>query len=112
MCEIKMNKPLLNDILPEVAKEIEALLRIENLNELADQVPTLKVFDKCRCGDSFCSSFYTTVKPDGGWGPMHENIMLNPNVGDFILDVVDGRIVFVEILDRDDIHSSLNKAVK
>lgn len=94
MLQMKMSKPLLNDILPKVAKELETLLRSENLNELADQVSTLKVFDKCRCGDSFCSSFYTTLKPSG-WGPVHGNIMLNPNSGEFILDVDDGKFVYV-----------------
>lgn len=61
----------------------------------------------CGCGDSFCSSFYTGPKPNGPWGPGARNVVLQPRTGDVILDVVDGRIRFVEVLDRKDVRDKI-----
>lgn len=107
-----MKNVLLKEVLPEVASEIEYLLLKDQWNDLADQISKLKIIDKCRCGDSFCSSFYTVPKPKGSWGPGHENIVLDSEEGDFILDIVDGKIVYVEILHRKDIQFALNKVIK
>ena len=47
----------------------------------------------------FCQSFYTAPRPDAGYGPGHRNVCLDPRRGMLVLDVVDGRIMFVEVLD-------------
>jgi hypothetical protein len=56
---------------------------------------------ECGCGDTFCQSFYTAPKPDGPYGPGHSNVLLDPPWPRMlILDVVDGRIMYVEVIDR------------
>lgn len=107
-----MKNVLLKEALPEEANEIESLLFKDQWNDLANQISKLRIIDKCRCGDSFCSSFYSVPKPKGSWGPDYENIVLDSEEGDFILDIVDGKIVYVEILHRKDIKSTLNKVIK
>src|SRR5579884_3454605 len=59
--------------------------------------------DRCRCGESFCSTFFVQPPPVGSYGPTHYNVELDPEQGTLILDVVDGRIACVEVLYRDDI---------
>jgi hypothetical protein len=50
---------LLADTLPEFAVELERLLARAGEPELASQVLGLVIVDRCRCEDSFCSSFHT-----------------------------------------------------
>jgi hypothetical protein len=57
-------KPL-KDTLPEFARELEHLLATSGRHHLAKQVPELKIVDRCRCRDDFCSTFYTQPKPQG-----------------------------------------------
>jgi hypothetical protein len=53
--------PLLNEVLPIFAKEIEELLH--NEPKLASQVASLTIVDRCRCGEDFCAAFYVEPKP-------------------------------------------------
>lgn len=99
--------PSFADLWPEVAKEIAVLLRQENETTLAFQVSQLKVLDRCRCGDSFCSTIYTQPKPKGSYAPSHRNICLAPTQGMIVVDVVDEKIVCLEILFRDEIRERL-----
>jgi hypothetical protein len=46
------------EILPTLAKEIEELLNKQNESKLADQVVSLAIVDRCRCGEDFCGAFY------------------------------------------------------
>jgi len=73
----------------------------------------LRLVDRCRCGDDFCSTFYSEPKPNGTWGSLgrHENLTLAPEQGMIILDIVDGRIVCVEVLDREDVRKKLLAAI-
>ncbi|MCG8379493.1 MAG: hypothetical protein MI865_08480 [Proteobacteria bacterium] len=103
-----MSLGLLTKLLPDVADELHTLI-CDDYPHLAAQISELEIIDKCRCGDEFCSSFYTAPKPEGGWGKGHKNIMLKPETGDFILDVVGNRIVHVEILDRKDIKNKIDQ---
>jgi hypothetical protein len=80
---------LLQDTLPDLADELTALLRSQNERDLAEQVPLLRLVDRCRCGDDFCATLYTAPKPKGTYGPNHESISLNPSSGHLILDLVD-----------------------
>jgi hypothetical protein len=92
------------DALPELAYELEALLRLQGESELAVQVPELRIVDRCRCGDDFCATFYIQPKPVESYGSKHRSIALEPKEGMLIIDVDDGKIVCVEVLYRDEIR--------
>jgi len=96
----------LKESYPEFADELRGLLSDEP--DLASTVTELQLIDRCRCGDDFCSSFYTVTPPDGAWGPGHENIVLESEVGMIILDVVDRKITMVEVLDREDVRKKIH----
>jgi hypothetical protein len=102
---------LLIEMLPEFARELEQLLEMKHKGELAAQVSSLIVVDRCRCGDDFCSSFYTRPKPEGAYGPDHECFDLDAATGMIILDVVSGVIAHVEVLNREDIRKQLISAL-
>jgi hypothetical protein len=102
-----LNPMLLTESLPFFAAELEQLLEKEGHAELAAQVSGLKIVDRCRCGDDFCASFYTERKPQGAYGAGHRCVELEPEAGVLILDVVEGRIVHVEVLYRHDIREKL-----
>jgi hypothetical protein len=97
----------LTDALPELAHELERLLRAQNEPELAAQVPELRIVDRCRCGDDFCATFYVQPTPVGSYGPTHRNVALEPERGMLILDIADGKIACVEVLYRDGIRRTL-----
>jgi hypothetical protein len=88
-----------------LANELRQLL-IE-YGELAAQVHGLMILDRFRCGDDFCATFYTHSKPDGAYGPGHQNVLLAPHEGTIIVDMVDGEIECVEVLDRPDVREKL-----
>lgn len=93
---------------PELAQEITDCLLRRGETELAGQIEHISIVDKCRCGDSFCGSLRTSPKPKGAYGPGHRNVVLEPSRGMFILDVVDERIVYIEILYRDEIKQRVD----
>ncbi len=90
---------------------MEELLVEIGESELAAQVASLQIVDRCRCGDDFCATFYTQPIPLGSYGPNLRNVPLTPQKGWLILDVVDDRISCVEVLYRDEIKSVLEAAV-
>jgi hypothetical protein len=94
---------ILREVLPGLATELEALLRSDDESELADQIASLEVVDRCRCDSDSCGTIYNAQKPEGSWGPNHRNIVLDVPEGMTVVDVVDDRIVSIEILDRDEI---------
>jgi hypothetical protein len=96
--------------LPAFASELELLLSEQGERELASQVSTLAIIDRCRCGDGFCSSFYTQPQPEGAYGPNHRSLVLDAAEGMIILDVVSGLIAQVEVLNRDDVRKPLMAA--
>jgi hypothetical protein len=101
-----MAKPLV-DLFPELSAELEHLLFEKGEPELARQVSTLSVVDRCRCGDDFCGMFYVLPKPNGAYGPRHRNVSLTPEQGMLILDVVADEIAAVEVLCRDAVRCRL-----
>lgn len=72
---------------------------------LASQVGELRVVELCGCGDDFCQSFFTAPPPTGGY-PLDRHRNWYPEDDDpgwdgyLILDVVDERIAYVEVLFR------------
>jgi hypothetical protein len=87
------------DVLPVTAKIIAALLTKEGYDALAEQVPALMIFDRCRCEAPHCASFHTQPKTEGPYGPTHWGFMLPSPDGMMIFDVLGETIAFIEILD-------------
>lgn len=98
---------LLTETFPAFANELRQLLIDKGELELAARVSSLKIFDRCRCGDDFCATIYTQPKPEGGYGPGHRNVALAPVQGMLILDVVAEKIACVEVLYRGDVREKL-----
>jgi hypothetical protein len=100
--------PLLSASFPDLAAELAGLLSRAGHVSLASQVSSLSIVDRCRCGDSFCATFYTASKPKGTWGPGHSTIPLDEaREGIINVDVLNGQIVSVEVLYRDDVRERL-----
>lgn len=95
------------DLMPGFASELEQALRHSGDLSLATQIEHLAVTGVCGCGDDFCSSFYTGPRVDGPWGPSHRNVVPQTAAGMIVLDVVDDRIRYVEVLHRDDVRKAL-----
>jgi len=98
-----MIAPRLIEVVPELASELERLLSLEGEASLAAQVDGLLIIDRCRCGDDFCSTIHTAERS----GPKDYTIALVPKAGMLHVDVIDGKIVQVEVLYRDDLQSRI-----
>lgn len=101
-----MQPIFLRTALPELAAELEHLLRGEGKAELADQVPGLEIVGRCRCGDGFCSTFYTRGSANA-CNPIPETIALEPRHGVIHVDAISGKITSVEVLYRPDVEEKL-----
>ncbi|MGI8467675.1 MAG: hypothetical protein ACR2N3_04410 [Pyrinomonadaceae bacterium] len=100
---------VLKDVLPELSSELKSLFEKEKKSELAEQVDTLQITDRCRCGDDFCATIYTVPKPKGAWGTNHYTLPLDPEKGMINVDILNGKIVEIEILNRDEIREKVLK---
>ena len=105
--EQKEKRLFLTETFPAFANELRQLLMEKDEPELAAQVSSLKIFERCRCGDDFCATFYTQPKPGGGFGSGHRNVALMPVQGMLILDVVAEKIACVEVLYREEVRGKL-----
>jgi hypothetical protein len=103
---------MLKEVLPGLADELTRLLVASGQKSLADQVQGLSIVDRCRCGDDFCASFYTLPKPDGGYGAGHGCFDLDAQEGMILLDVVNGCIAHVKVLNRDEVRRDLIEALR
>jgi hypothetical protein len=93
--------PLVRDVHPDLVAELSALLEAEGEHWLAISVRDIRLVSECGCGDDFCKSFRTADhEPGKPYGPGHRCVPLSPSKGMLVLDVVDGRIVYVEVLNR------------
>ena len=104
-----MTIPTVAELLPAFLSELEEALTRDGRVDLAGRVGRLAVVDRCRCGEANCAHFYTAPKPIGSYGPGHENLMLSVERGLVVLDLVDGAIVGVEVLDRADVKVPLDQ---
>ncbi|CAM5700847.1 hypothetical protein BOQ63_008450 [Streptomyces viridifaciens] len=94
--------PLVREVFPDLLHELTALLEAEGEAELAAGARDLRLVADCGCGDDFCQSFRTEPHRGGQpYGPGHRCVPLLPTEGTLILDVVDSRIVYVEVLGRE-----------
>ncbi|MFG2907860.1 hypothetical protein ACGF13_22690 [Kitasatospora sp. NPDC048286] len=99
--------PLVREVFPDLVGELVDLLTREGEPELAARAWSLRLVAECRCGDDFCQSFRTDPHPDGRpYGRGHRCVPLDPAEGMLVLDVVDGRIVYVEVLDREPLRDT------
>jgi hypothetical protein len=84
------------ELFPELATQIFHDLRGLKRHDLAAQIMTLRVVDRCRCGSALCGTFYTE-EADLRKGIVHgTDIMLECGAN---VTEVDGRIVEIETLD-------------
>ncbi|WP_211116781.1 hypothetical protein [Glycomyces buryatensis] len=94
--------PRVADILPVLSVALQRHLREAGETDLAIVAADLRVYGNCECDGPTCHSFYTDEPPNGPYGEGHRNILLDREDGRegmIILDVVRGRIKFVEVLD-------------
>ena len=101
--------PLLGEVAPGFAYELEYLLRQAGRPDLADAAATLPIFGRCPCRDLACASFYTTSWLDAliEWARAGETIRLRPTRGEVSVDVANARILSVEVLGKRDVWLSL-----
>lgn len=98
---MEQESPLVREVFPELVDELVQLLEEEGERELAICVWDVRMIGECGCGDDFCQSIRTSDHPGGQpYGPGHRCVPLLPSSGDLILDVVNGRITYIEILGR------------
>ena len=96
-------------ILPDLAKELENVLFEMGEYKLARTVDQLEVVERCRCGDSECATIYT--KEETAWKGKPIKHLVPGCDGLYEVDVYDGSIVCIEILERDDVAQILNEVL-
>jgi hypothetical protein len=100
--------PLVADILPELAEQVELRLREHGEPFLAAQVADLRVTAVCRCGNEHCGSFYTAERPMKRWFRRGRQVDLSEGLpGSVTIDVVGGEIVYVEVLFWDEVRDAV-----
>jgi hypothetical protein len=97
--------PLAREVYPDFVTHLVGLLDAAGHRDLGICAWDVRIIALCACDDEFCQSFYTALPPQGAYGPGHRNIVLWPEHGMIILDVVDGRIMFVEIINHPPLHA-------
>jgi len=73
--------------------DLEGLLRAAGRPDLAERVQGLEIRQRCECSVEGCRSFYTAL-PMKRWFRRGKQVA----VGDYVLDTIDGDIVYVEVL--------------
>ena len=109
---MEAKKISLKDLFSELVEDIRVLLESAARTDLIPSLEKAGIVDKCRCKDDFCSSIYTAEKPTGSWEPDHETVSQKPKNGMINLDVVSDRIVYIEVIDRPDIHKLVNERIR
>jgi hypothetical protein len=93
---------LVRSVLPELAAELDGLLREQGRLDLAEQIPTLRIVAVCGCEVEGCGSFHT-ARPMKRWFRRGKQV----EAGDLVVDTIDGEIVYVEVLGRPDVRVAL-----
>jgi hypothetical protein len=73
--------------------DLEDLLRQAGRPDLAEQIPGLEIRQRCTCSVEGCRSFYTAL-PMKRWFRRGKQVA----AGDYVVDTIDGQIVYVEVL--------------
>jgi hypothetical protein len=95
-------RPLVRDVLPGLADELERSLGELGRPELARQVGSLRLWAVCPCEVEGCGSFFTAL-PMKRWFRRGRDVA----VGEIVVNTIDGDIVFVEVLGRPELHRTL-----
>ena len=113
MTEEKNMERRFAEILPEFSAAIENALRIENRPQIADQLKMIPIVGRCRCdGDSDeWWGIYTLAQPKGAYGPTSETIPLLFDGNMVNLDVVNGKIAYMEIAGRRDLKEIIDNEI-
>ena len=96
-------RPLVSDVLPGLAVELERSLGELGRPELARQIGSLRIWAVCPCEVEGCGSFYTAL-PMKRWFRRGKEVP----VGGLVVNTIDGDIVFVEVLGRPDVRAALH----
>jgi hypothetical protein len=100
--------PLVEAVLPQLAGRIEATLRAQGEERLAEQVPTLRITELCPCDQPYCGSFHTLRRPIKRWFIRGRQVELRDDgPGEISVDVVRGEIAYVEVLYVDGVRERL-----
>jgi hypothetical protein len=105
---MRQDHPFVRDAFPDLVAELITLLEREGERELALRATDLRLVAMCDCGDDSCQSIHTAAHPKGQpYGEGHRCVSLLPEEGMLVLDVVNGRIMYIEVLDRPTMHNRL-----
>jgi hypothetical protein len=99
----------MSEAFPELSKELQGLLCEEGEGVLSEQVPLLNILDRCRCGDDYCATMYMYKGQRRNYQPDYRSISLHPKPGMIVLDVIEGKIIAIEVLYRDPVREKLIK---
>jgi hypothetical protein len=97
------------ELFPAFTRELQSLAVQEGRPDLAEQIPNLPVVARCKCGDDNCAHFYTAPLPPGPYLSGHTCLPLPSLAGLVVLDLVNDRIVAIEVLDRPDVKPALDR---
>ncbi len=100
--------PLVRSELPRLAGRIEAGLRAQGEERLAEQVDDLRITAVCPCEHAYCGSFHTAARPMKRWFMRGRQVSLpDDEPGEIAIDVVRGEIAYVEVLYLDEVRATL-----
>jgi hypothetical protein len=100
--------PLVRSVVPGLAARIEAALRAQGEERVAEQVPELRITAVCPCEHSYCGSFHTAPFPIRRWFMRGRQIELHDGgPGEITVDVVRGQIAYVEVLHLEDVRRAI-----
>jgi len=89
---------------------MEAALRAQGEERIAEQVDGLRITDVCSCGQPYCASFHTGPAPMKRWVMRGRQVELaDGGPGTVTVDVIRGEIAYVEVLHLDDVRTALDR---
>ena len=86
--------PLVSELLPELAKKLQADLHRIRRGDLADEIAELRILDRCRCGSASCRTFYCRL-PYTRCGAKYSEVPLKCGV---VLGIKRGHIASLQIV--------------
>ena len=105
---------LVKNLSESLASDLQTLLLKEGETALSESISSLQIVARCKCEDKKCSSFWTadiSIIPTGT--DRHRQISLLMDGKCYCLDIVDNKIVYVEVVHTDnELHDILLKKIK